>query len=147
MTEHPQSPDAPDAEPSLAATRPRVLGRLAVCVVAVIVALGIAEAVLQLSGIELRAERLLRDPVLGWRNRPGWQGQVFSINSLGFLGAEFAPAKPEGAVRVFCLGDSCTAGDLLPDYDNTYPRQLERLLHQRWPDRQTPYSPEVAKGS
>jgi len=94
-----------------------------------------AEAVLQILGVEVRTSRLDRDPVLGWRNRPGWRGPVFSINSRGFLGAEFAAQKPPGTARIVCLGDSCTAGDLLPSFDDTYPRQLEQMLTKAHPTR------------
>ena len=131
MTTPPESP-----EPSDQAPPPRRLGRkLLLAVVAVVFALALAESLLHLLGVAGRADRLVRDPIFGWRNRPGWQGPVFSINSRGFLGADFDVPKPKGTVRVFCLGDSCTAGDLLPDFDETYPRQLERLLRKRHPDR------------
>jgi lysophospholipase L1-like esterase len=95
----------------------------------------LAEVGLQVAGVEIRAERLVRDPVLGWRNRPGWKGPVFSVNSRGFLGPEFSPQKERGTLRVFCLGESCTAGDLLPSFEDTYPRQVARELRERYPGR------------
>ena len=95
--------------------------------------LAAAELVLQVAGVEVRAGRLTRDAVLGWRNRPGWKGPVFSINSHGCLGPEFPLEKPAGTVRILCLGDSCTAGDFLPSFDDTYPRQLDRGLREKLP--------------
>jgi len=93
------------------------------------------ELALQLAGVEIRADRLVRDPLLGWRNRPGWRGPAFSVNSRGCLGPEFSPQKPADTVRVFCLGCSCTAGDLLPSFDDTYPSQLARELERLYPGR------------
>jgi len=133
MTEPPPNPGP--SQPPRARGAPGLGAKLVLCAVACLVALAVAEGALHLLGIEIRADRLARDPMLGWRNRPGWVGAAFRVNSRGFLGPEFSPAKPAGAVRVFCLGDSTTAGDLLPSYDDTYPRQLERLLQARCPDR------------
>ena len=127
MTDPSASPGTTDG--AAGAPRGRRLGcKLLLSLVALLLALAVAEGMLHLLGVGAEAERLVRDPVFGWRNRPGWRGPVFSINSLGFLGDEFSPRKPEGAVRIFCLGGSCTAGDLLPDFDHTYPRHLTRQI-------------------
>lgn len=133
MADAPPSPESAEATPDTPPPR-RGLGRkLLLSAVAVLVALAVAEGALHVLGIGGRAERLIRDPAFGWRNRPGWRGPKFGINSLGFLGEEFDPQKPDGVIRIFCLGCSCTAGDLLPSFDDTYPRQLERILRERHP--------------
>ncbi|MFP4056084.1 MAG: SGNH/GDSL hydrolase family protein [Candidatus Brocadiia bacterium] len=132
MSQAPSPP--PGRDETTEAPAPRSLrARLLLVLAGLLGALVVAEAALQVGGVEVRAGRLTRDPLLGWRNRPGWEGPVFSVNSLGFLGEEFSPTKPPGTVRVFCLGDSCTAGDLLASFDRTYPRQLEQELERRLP--------------
>lgn len=52
---------------------------------------------------------VLRDPELLFAFKPGVMWDRFPINSHGFRTHEFAVPKPEGLVRVVCLGDSCTA--------------------------------------
>jgi lysophospholipase L1-like esterase len=130
-------PQPDPAEPQAEGTRPRRrwLRRAALLVGGAVAALVLAEAALQLAGLEIRAERLVRDPILGWRNRPGYADETLSINSHGCIGPEFSAAKPPGVVRVVCLGDSCTAGDLLPNAGDRYPRQLERELERRYRER------------
>ena len=55
----------------------------------------------------------------------------FHTNSLGLREREFAQEKPLGSVRIFCMGDSCTAGCGLP-LAKAYPRQLQCLLRRRF---------------
>jgi lysophospholipase L1-like esterase len=63
--------------------------------------------------------------VPGYRETlPG--GRRIRINSRGFVGPEFAAAKPAGIRRIFAVGDSCTfAGD----WDISYSVFLERALN------------------
>jgi len=57
------------------------------------------------------------------------------VNSLGLRGKEDFPfEKPDGEIRVLCLGGSTTAGEDVAD-DETYPAQLEQLLRARLPGR------------
>ena len=135
MSSQPEGHDAP--MPRAARPRPRRprWKRLVLASCGLALALALAEGALHVAGVEIRAQRLVRDPILGVRNRPGWSGPVFSVNSRGFLGAEIDPRKAPGTIRVFCLGDSCTAGDLLPSFDQTYPRQLAVELARRHPGR------------
>jgi len=56
------------------------------------------------------------------------------INSLGFRGPDFTPAKPARTFRIICLGDSTTFGWSVAD-DETYPAQLEKRLLARYPGR------------
>ncbi|MBU1909259.1 MAG: SGNH/GDSL hydrolase family protein, partial [Verrucomicrobia bacterium] len=52
---------------------------------------------------------MIPDSELQFRFNPGaeWRGR--RINALGFLGREAESNKAPGAVRVICMGDSCTA--------------------------------------
>jgi len=135
MTEQSTSQVPSGEQPPAPPRRRKLRRRLLLSLLALVFALAAAEAVLQIVGVEIRASRLVRDPILGWRNRPGWVESNFSINSRGILGPEFAAQKPPGTIRILCLGDSCTAGDLLRSFDETYPRQLQRELRQRYPGR------------
>jgi lysophospholipase L1-like esterase len=60
-------------------------------------------------------------------------GQLFSvqINALGYRTREFSPQKPEGTVRVFCIGGSTTVAGRTND--ETYPALIEGSLRRRWP--------------
>ena len=75
-------------------------------------------------------------PILGWVNRPGTWAPGPDINSLGFRSRETSLRKPDGSLRIVCLGDSRTFG-LWTDqggafrYDNDYPAALEQLLHEQ----------------
>jgi lysophospholipase L1-like esterase len=53
---------------------------------------------------------LVTDPVLGWKNEPGFSDPPVSINSDGFVGAPIHRDKPPGAIRIAFLGDSGTFG-------------------------------------
>lgn len=59
---------------------------------------------------------------------------VKTTNTLGFRGPEIAIPKPEGTLRVVCLGGSTTFSDLVND-DETYPLLLERALREARPGR------------
>ena len=54
------------------------------------------------------------------------------INSYGFRGPEIREEKP-GDPRIMCLGDSLTFGYGVAG-PKTYPRQLEMLLNETWPE-------------
>lgn len=74
----------------------------------------------------------------GHKHRPRfegrWDGTWYSINAKGMRGPEFEPEFTEDEYRVVALGDSCTFGKGVLD-EQTWPRQLERLLQERMPDR------------
>lgn len=63
--------------------------------------------------------------------KPGYRAGEISVNSRGFLGPEFEPQKIPGSFRVVVLGDSCS---IVPVTRN-YPRVLEGILRERYPDR------------
>jgi len=79
--------------------------------------------------------RHLSDPELGWVMRPGQQtftiDQPVSVNRLGFRGAEITDDKPDGSLRVLCIGDSQTFGNGVAQ-DKVYASQLEEILSQEW---------------
>ncbi len=76
------------------------------------------------------------DPLLPFGLIPGRypivHGGVVSINSLGYRGAEFAPAKPPETLRILFVGDSFTFGYGVDD-DQTLPRQVEAILRPQFP--------------
>jgi len=62
-------------------------------------------------------------------------GVPWRTNSLGLRGPEVPLPRPaEGVTRLLVLGDSYTFGDGLEE-SVTWPRQLERLLRERFPQR------------
>jgi lysophospholipase L1-like esterase len=64
-----------------------------------------------------------------FRANPVWD---VALNSEGFRGEEFPNAKSAGTFRIVCLGDSWTFGANVGT-EQTYPRQLQRLLEQQFP--------------
>lgn len=80
--------------------------------------------------------------------RPGFVGEVvypgygdvpertveYAISSQGFRDREFEQPKPEGSVRIALVGDSVTYGTGVA-LEDTLPKQLERLLQERFPAR------------
>lgn len=69
------------------------------------------------------------DPQLLWRLRPAYDfGQGFDrLNQQGFRGPELTKAKPPGALRIACLGDSVTFGQAYA----SYPALLSDLLSKK----------------
>ena len=85
---------------------------------------------------------VIRDPILGWRNEPGYRQREFSIDLAGFRGPEIVQERERDgsrALRIVCIGDSRTFGIWLDKegfrYDNDYPSRLQRLI--RTQDRST----------
>jgi len=72
------------------------------------------------------------DKTFGQVLRPGLQRRtaegVMTINSLGFRGREFDPAKAPGSYRIAFLGDSVIFGGQLPRDDQLFTIQLEEKL-------------------
>lgn len=61
-------------------------------------------------------------------------GQVDHVNEAGFRGDPIEPRKPAGTFRIFTLGGSTTIGVANP-YADSYPRLLQTLLQEAYPDR------------
>lgn len=84
--------------------------------------------------------RLSDDPLLGYEYRPSYGGEgegfdaphrTIRTNAHGFRDRELPLAKPPGTIRVIAFGDSTTAGNCVDDFEDVYPKVLERLLAQR----------------
>lgn len=81
------------------------------------------------------------DPILFYEPRPGYhgyfrqeqgsgQGAEIEINSHGFRDHEYSEEKDPGTFRIAVLGDSIVWGHGL-ELEDTFPKQLERLLSER----------------
>lgn len=80
-----------------------------------------------------RPKALADDPDVGWVLSPGFDGEIegirYRINSLGFRGDDIQRKKPQGALRVLCLGDSTTYGVMVQGR-RIYPAVLRRKLSE-----------------
>jgi lysophospholipase L1-like esterase len=72
----------------------------------------------------------LRDPCLFWILKSIPDDEFHAVNSQGFRGREITLQKPKGALRIFCIGDSCTFGIGVKYYES-YAFILENLLNQQ----------------
>ena len=82
-----------------------------------------------------RTTLFLRDRELGWRHRPGAQGEwagPVKINGKGLRGPEVPYAKPEGEFRIIFLGDS-VAFALRTAYEEGFVARIEKTLDERPP--------------
>ncbi len=120
----------------------RLALRLAFLALVALVLLGLVEIALRVcypSLGRLTGEHVYEsDAELGFRPRPGasgvfFNGVPFTLNSLGLRGREIGERRP-GTPRVFCLGDSFTAGKGVRDGES-FPDVLERELCRRLVDR------------
>lgn len=101
-----------------------------------LLALGLGEIALRLSGLRLSASFYELDFVTGWKLRPGakgWQtgeGEAFiEINSDGMRDKPTARAKPQGTLRVALIGDSFVESMQLPQ-EKIFPSLMEPKLAQ-----------------
>ena len=117
----------------------RVLGRLALIVFGVILALIAAELTLRvLAPNENRNSGRLyvKDwapdysrPRLLPNTRAVHRGVEIVTNSIGLRDREIAVPKPEGTYRIVMLGDSFVFGQGIPRLEDTLPKQLEARLN------------------
>ena len=77
---------------------------------------------------------VVRHSYLGYALQPGYARGDNRVNALGFRGEEVPRAKPDGELRVVCMGGSTTFGGGLTDFREAYPAQLEAELHRRGHD-------------
>jgi hypothetical protein len=81
-------------------------------------------------------ESYVNDPTLLYRLKPNHDAFTHSmpvrINSFGLRDREFSVKPDPNVRRILCLGDSLTFGNGVTEED-TYPRQLERLLTKTGP--------------
>lgn len=75
----------------------------------------------------------MTDNAMGFEHTPGWSGYragaIVHINSAGWRGKDFSPAKPEGTIRILGVGDSFTFGRAVGDQD-IYLAKLEEKLNR-----------------
>ncbi len=130
-----------------------LLKRVGLALAATLLILLVLEVVVRVAGVappprplqDGRGQTKVDDGVMRYRNLPGgkvtWTLQqtrdsepyqvVENINSLGLRGVrEIRPTKPDGVLRVACVGDSFTYGHGVND-DETWPHQLEQALATR----------------
>ena len=82
------------------------------------------------------------DRAFGWKLRPStstrlrWLSYdyVMKVNSLGFPGPEYPPARAPNSLRILVTGDAFTSAEGV-DTDRAWPRLLERDLAARLPGR------------
>lgn len=75
----------------------------------------------------------VQHPYLFYAYRPGYAAFGFTqFNSLGYRGREVARAKDPGVLRVLAVGGSTTVSfPYVPNPDDAWPAQLERILAER----------------
>jgi hypothetical protein len=115
----------PATDPPAPRTRRAEWALAAASALAVLLAAGLAEAVLRgLRPEFLRGTRALHPHVYsetyGWALRPGARyvgrgGETISVNARGYRGPLHADAPPAGVTRVLMLGDSVTFGSGVSD--------------------------------
>lgn len=76
-------------------------------------------------------DELMYELVPGSRVSYDWpQKFTVEVNSLGFRDRERSVNKPEGTLRIICLGASTVYGPTM-NGDETYPYYLEKLLNEK----------------
>ena len=88
----------------------------------------------------VRDPMLVRDEAADlWVLRPGYEARGsnihIKINSLGYRGDEFSPAKPAGTFRIVCLGASTTFSAEVSSNTATWPHRLQQKLRTAYPGR------------
>lgn len=69
-------------------------------------------------------------PYLTYYPAPHFSKGLTAHNALGYRGDEFSLEKPAGVFRIVALGGSSTYDVSIPDNQQTFTAQLERLLRQ-----------------
>ena len=128
----------PSSVPSSARRYRAVTGNILLVFVSAVLGLAIIEGLLVFFVpapiVWLRPQEFYYpDPKVGHRLVPNQHSYTHSFpvvtNSNGLRDREFPQAPISGVVRILCLGDSLTFGDGVA-VEDTYPKQLERLLNQ-----------------
>lgn len=91
----------------------------------------------------VRAMRFVSHPFLPYAGRPNARfelandgvPEVIVTNSYGFRAHEFPEEKRPEDYFVLCFGESTTFGYRAPTNADTWPERLERLLQERYPQR------------
>lgn len=76
------------------------------------------------------------DPALDLRvPKAGYRSRQLNINQLGFRGAEFTVAKPDGTIRIAFLGGSTTFCSEVSSDDMAWPQRVIQALREAYPTR------------
>lgn len=126
----------------------RLVARLVLLLVVALVGLevvlrvapGFSRAELDPIAAELAKANVEPHPYLAYANKPGYRKDPtadsphqVSHNALGFRGPETTWEKPDGRLRVLCLGGSSTYGHGPSSDATTWPAQLESMLRAARP--------------
>jgi len=68
---------------------------------------------------------------VGFVPSPGFRQEPNRHDARGYRGAPVSVPKPDGELRIVCLGGSTTYSDGVKDPADSYPAQLEQELHGR----------------
>ncbi|MCD4785188.1 MAG: hypothetical protein K8T10_15335 [Candidatus Eremiobacteraeota bacterium] len=86
-------------------------------------------------------QNFIPDNVLFWKPKPGTGGRFIDKNNpnskYNFLPlTNYLTEKPEGTVRILCLGESRTAGLIEPHttHESSYPKQIQKKLKKEYPN-------------
>lgn len=121
-------------------------GKALLLVASTVLALGLLEVAVRvldlpprpLPPLPIADYRLSVNPALSYEYHPSYTPSEtpldrshhgFAMNSAGFRDYEYAETKPAATYRIVVVGDSTTAGNGVPDLDQTYTKQLEHLLN------------------
>ncbi|MCD4785189.1 MAG: hypothetical protein K8T10_15340 [Candidatus Eremiobacteraeota bacterium] len=81
------------------------------------------------------------DNVLFWKPKPGMCGRFIDKNNSNSTynllhPTKYSIEKPKGTVRILCLGDSRTSGNIEPPAtsESCYPQQIQKKLKKEYPD-------------
>jgi len=109
--------------------------RLALAVGAILLALGMAEMGIRFFNlgpdifrIRVGHCRLSENPILQYELQPGARDGLFTINRYGMRDRDVPIEKPDGEIRIACIGDSICYGTNVKQFE-TFPRQLEEILN------------------
>jgi hypothetical protein len=145
----PGSPGSTDSSTDRTPRGKRSLGRrLLISIGTVAFVIGVLEITLRvgylirhgtwdfLPEVRMASELYEAHPYLCYAMRPnvhfGAAGVEIQTNRWGFRGRDVSREKPEGVVRIACLGGSTTFSLNASDNDHTWPAQLERVLNERY---------------
>lgn len=69
------------------------------------------------------------------RNDLKWISENVSLNKFGYRDREYNLKKNDSVFRIYCLGDSYTYGWYINNVEDSWPKQLEKQLKEKYPDQ------------
>lgn len=91
-----------------------------------------------LEPLPIPSYQLSQNPIIGFEFRPNYKmtdkpidvsHRGYAINSVGFRDYEYTERKSANVYRIVVIGDSTTAGNGVPNLDDIYAKQLEKMLN------------------